>query len=100
MAKRNSSNRSWIPVVSCGPADRTSGLYWDAATGFLGCWSRYDDDPGDVLDTLVTYLEEAADMLETPALATRDQPGLIGGTPIWLGSVDPAREDQWQPLTG
>lgn len=39
-------------------------------------------------------------MLETPALATRGQPGLIGGTLIWLSGVDPAREDPWRPLTG
>ncbi|MFD4622288.1 hypothetical protein [Streptomyces sp. NPDC058475] len=89
-----------IPVVALGPADSTSGLYLDAATGYLGRWSRYNEGPGDVLDTLVTYLEEAADMLEAPALATRDKPGLIGGTLVWLSSIDPAQADRWQPLTG
>ncbi|WP_369230628.1 hypothetical protein AB5J56_05550 [Streptomyces sp. R21] len=89
---------SWIPVVSHGVADRTSGLYLDATTGYLGRWSRYDEGPGDELDTLVTYLEEAADMLEAPALATRDQPGLIGGALVWLSSIDPAQEDRWQSL--
>ncbi|MGW0333202.1 hypothetical protein ACWD0J_15240 [Streptomyces sp. NPDC003011] len=90
---------TWIPVVALGPADHTSGLYLDAATGYLGPWSRYQEAPGEELDTLVTYLEEAADMLEAPALATRDKPGLIGGTLVWLSSVDPAREDRWRPLT-
>ncbi len=66
---------TWIPVVALGPADSTSGLYLDAANGHLGRWSRYNEAPGDELDTLVTYLEEAADMLEAPALATRDKPG-------------------------
>ncbi|MGW0579462.1 hypothetical protein ACWD25_26650 [Streptomyces sp. NPDC002920] len=91
---------TWIPVVAHGPADITSGLYLDAATGYLGRWSRYDEAPDDELDTLVTYLEEAADMLGAPALAARDKPGLIGGTLVWLSSIDPAREDRWRPLTG
>ncbi|MER5430267.1 hypothetical protein [Streptomyces sp. NPDC002588] len=89
-----------IPVVALGPADSTSGLYLDAETGYLGRWSRYNEGPGEVLDTLVTYLEGAADMLEAPALATGDKPGLIGGALVWLSSIDPVQEDQWQPLTG
>ncbi|MGW3413831.1 hypothetical protein [Streptomyces sp. NPDC000888] len=91
---------SWIPVVSHGAADRTSGLYLDAATGYLGSWSRYNEGPGEELDTLVTYLEETADMLEAPDLGTRDKPGLIGGALVWLSSIDPAQEERWQPLTG
>lgn len=89
-----------IPVVALSPADSTSGLYLDAESGYLGRWSRYNEGPGEVLDTLVTYLEEAADMLEAPALATRDKPGLIGGALVWLSSIDPAQEDRWQPWTG
>ncbi|WP_239074479.1 SMI1/KNR4 family protein [Streptomyces sp. SID10853] len=91
---------TWIPVVALGAADSTSGLYLDAATGYLGQWSRYDEYGGDVLDTLVTYLEEAADMLDAPALAARDEPGLIGGALVWLSRVDPAQQGQWQSLTG
>ncbi|WP_309239171.1 hypothetical protein [Streptomyces lunaelactis] len=91
---------TWIPVVALGPADSTSGLYLDAESGYLGRWSRYNEGPDEVLDTLVTYLEEAADMLEAPALATRDKPGLIGGALVWLSSIDPAQEDRWQPWTG
>ncbi|MFB7493349.1 hypothetical protein ACFC09_01365 [Streptomyces sp. NPDC056161] len=90
---------TWIPVLALGPADRTSGLYLDAATGYLGRWSRYHEGPGDELDTLVTYLEEAADMLEAPALATRDKPGLVGGRLVWLSGIDPAWKDRWRPLT-
>ncbi|MFE3824479.1 hypothetical protein [Streptomyces sp. NPDC059092] len=90
---------AWIPVISFGPADRTSGLYLDAATGYLGPWSRYNESPGEELDTLVTYLEEAADMLEAPALATRDTPGRIGGTLVWGSRLDAQQEEQWQPLT-
>lgn len=76
---------TWIPVVAHGPSDSTSGLYLDAATGYLGRWSRYNDAWDEELDTLVTYLEEAADMLEAPALATRDKPGLVGGALVWRG---------------
>ncbi|MER6787282.1 SMI1/KNR4 family protein [Streptomyces sp. NPDC000658] len=91
---------SWIPVVALGPFDTASGLYLDAATGYLGRWSRFNDRHDEELDTLVTYLEEAADMLEAPALATRDKPGLIDGALVWLSGVDPAQEDRWRPLTG
>ncbi|MER6348080.1 hypothetical protein ACWC10_04295 [Streptomyces sp. NPDC001595] len=91
---------TWIPVVARTPADSTSGLYLDAATGYLGNWSRFYEPPGEELDTLVTYLEETADMLEHPGLATRDEPGLIGGTLVWRSSVDPARQDRWKPLAG
>lgn len=65
---------AWIPVVALGPADSTSGLYLDAESGCMGRWSRYNEGPGEVRDTLVTYLEEAADMLEASALATGDSP--------------------------
>jgi cell wall assembly regulator SMI1 len=101
-ANRTEDNRitvwqaTWIPVFALGPADGTSGLYLDTATGYLGPWSRYNDNPVEELDTLVTYLEETADLLETPALAARDKPGLIGGTLVWLSSIDPAQEDRWQ----
>lgn len=93
-------NSAWIPVVSYGVADRTSGLYLDAETGYLGRWSRYNEGPGDELDTLATYLEDIADMLEAPALATRDKPGLVGRALVWGSRLDAAQEDRWQPLTG
>ncbi|WP_228473253.1 SMI1/KNR4 family protein [Streptomyces cyaneochromogenes] len=91
---------AWIPVVPYGPADRTSGLYVDAATGYLGRWSRYNEGSGDERDTLVTYLEDVADMLEAPALATRDKPGLVGGALVWGSRLDSVQEERWQPLTG
>ncbi|MFF3991530.1 hypothetical protein ACFY0B_44190 [Streptomyces sp. NPDC001797] len=91
---------AWIPVISCGVADRTSGLYLDTVSGYLGRWSRYNEGPGEELDTLATYLEEAADMLEAPALATRDKPGLVGGALVWGSRLDPAQEERWQPLAG
>jgi cell wall assembly regulator SMI1 len=91
---------TWIPVAAHGTADRTSGLYLDAATGHLGRWSRYAEPPGEELDTLVTYLEGVADLLETPALATEDRPGSIGGALVWLSSVSPSQETRWRPLTG
>ncbi|GLX42223.1 hypothetical protein Sros01_82950 [Streptomyces roseochromogenus] len=90
----------WIPVISNGPADRTSGLYLDTESGFLGLWSRYNDTYLEERDTLVTYLEETADMLQAPALATRDKPGLVRGALVWGSSLIPAHEEAWQPLTG
>lgn len=39
-------------------------------------------------------------MLDTPALATRDKPGPIGGALVRLSGVDAATEHGWQPLTG
>lgn len=99
-ARGESWRPTWIPFVALGPADTTSGLYLDASTGRLGSWSRFGDSPAAESDTLVTYLEETADMLEAPALATRDRPGLIGGALVWLGGVDPAREEHWRPWTG
>jgi cell wall assembly regulator SMI1 len=89
----------WIPVVSFGASDRASGLYLDADTGVLGRWSRYNEGPGDEVDTLVTYLEETADMLQAPALAVRDRPGLIGQTLVWGSRLDAAQEAHWRPLT-
>lgn len=91
---------AWIPVVAHDAADTTYGLYLDTETGYLGRWSRYNEPPGEELDTLVTYLEETADMLETPALATRDKPGLIDGRLVWGSMLDPSQEGSWQPLTG
>lgn len=91
---------SWIPVVSYGVADRTSGLYLDTSSGCLGRWSRYNEGPDSEDETLVTYLEDVADMLECPALANRDKPGVIDGVLVWGSRLDPAQEDRWQPLTG
>lgn len=79
---------------------RDEHVYLDAAAGCLGRWSRYNEAPGEELDTLVTCLEEAADMLEIPTLGTRDKPGLIGGTLVWRSRVDPAQETRWRPATG
>ncbi|MDQ1041369.1 hypothetical protein QFZ75_007785 [Streptomyces sp. V3I8] len=90
---------SRIPVVALGPADSTSGLYLDAKSGYLDRWSRYNEGPGEVRDTLVTYLEEAADMLEAPALAADDKPGLIEEALVWLSNINPAQEERWQPWT-
>ncbi|MFE7076459.1 hypothetical protein ACFU96_40870 [Streptomyces sp. NPDC057620] len=83
-----------------GPGRQHLGLYLDTESGYLGRWSRYNEGPGEVRDTLVTYLEEAADILEAPALATGDRPGLIDGALVWLSSIDPVQEDRWQSWTG
>jgi hypothetical protein len=38
-------------------------------------------------------------MLEAPALATRDKPGLVGDALAWRSRLDAAQEARWQPLT-
>lgn len=91
---------AWIPVVSYGVADRTSGLYLDGETGYLGRWSRYNEDSGDERDTLATYLEDIADLLEAPALAARDKPGLVGGALVWGSRLDATQECRWRSLSG
>jgi len=91
---------AWIPVISYGMADRTSGLYPDTGSGHLGRWSRSNEGPGDELDTLATSLEDIADMLEAPDLATRDKPGLVGGALVWGSRLDAGQEARWQPLAG
>ncbi|MFE7032416.1 SMI1/KNR4 family protein [Streptomyces sp. NPDC057621] len=91
---------SRIPVIALGPADSTSGLYLDTESGYLGRWSRYNEGPGEVRDTLVTYLEETADILEAPALAPGDRPGLIDGALVWLSSINPAQKERWQSWNG
>lgn len=63
---------SWIPVASHGAGYRTSGL----------------------------YLEDVAGMRDAPALATRDDPGLVGGALVWGSRWDSAQEDRWRPLAG
>lgn len=89
----------WIPVLSYGATDRTSGLYVNAATRHLGRWSRYNEGSGDEIDTLATYLEDVAEVLETPALAMRDKPGLVGGVLVWGSRLDPVQEESWRPLS-
>lgn len=91
---------TWIPVVAHGANDSSSGVFLDAATGYLGRWTRYSARLGEQLDTLVTYLEEVADMLEAPALATRDTPGLVGDALVWRSRLDAAQKDRWRPLAG
>ncbi|MCX2181456.1 hypothetical protein KV205_13080 [Streptomyces sp. SKN60] len=84
---------AWLPVISLGPADRTSGLFLDTGTGHLGRWTRHGADVDeDTPDSLGSYLEETADTLEHPALATGARPGLLGGTVVWESGTGSAAE--------
>ncbi|WP_370410009.1 hypothetical protein [Streptomyces fradiae] len=75
---------AWIPVISLDPADLTSGLFLDTGTGHLGRWTRHGGQADwDTPDSLGSCLEETADTLEHPALATGARPGLLGGTVVW-----------------
>ncbi|MHC5699943.1 hypothetical protein OTC26_000560 [Streptomyces tirandamycinicus] len=53
--------------------------------------------PAEEIDALGTYLEETAGMLETPALATRDKPGRVGGALVWGSRLSSTREAGWHP---
>lgn len=82
-----------LPVISRGPADRSSGLFLDTETGHLGHWTRHGAEADeDTPDSLGSYLEETADTLEHPALATGDRPGTSGGTVVWESGAVSAAE--------
>jgi hypothetical protein len=60
--------------------------------------SHHNEARGDEPDTLAAYLEEAVGMRH-PDVGDTGQAGLIGGTLVWLSSIDPGTEHGWQPLT-
>jgi hypothetical protein len=39
-------------------------------------------------------------MLENPALAVGDKPGVIDGALVWINSIDPEHDKRWQAWTG
>ncbi|MYS95623.1 MULTISPECIES: hypothetical protein [Streptomyces] len=62
--------------------DTSYGLFLDTETGRIGHWD--DTSVSTVGDqTLSMLLEEMADKLEHPQLATGYLPGLIGGRLMW-----------------
>jgi cell wall assembly regulator SMI1 len=89
----------WIPVFSEHRTSQAFVLYLDAASGLLHDWSRYGENnygtDNEELDSLSTYLEEVADSLEYPAMATRDKPGLIDGALVWQSGIEPGEHDRW-----
>ncbi|MGK5630238.1 SMI1/KNR4 family protein [Streptomyces sp. URMC 123] len=90
---------AWIPVFSFSADDQTSGLCLDAETGRLCRWTRYaQHHPEPEYASLTDYLEEMADSLETPGLATSDKPGLVAGALVWGSKVNPDDEHLWTPL--
>ncbi|WP_432055537.1 hypothetical protein [Streptomyces sp. bgisy022] len=92
----------WIPVFSNHRTSQAFVLYLDATSGLLYKWSRYGENnygtDTEELDSLSTYLEEVADSLEYPAMATRDKPGLIDGALVWQSGIEPGQKDQWEPV--
>ncbi|WP_184502934.1 SMI1/KNR4 family protein [Streptomyces botrytidirepellens] len=91
---------AWIPVFSFSADDQTSGLYMDTETGRLCRWTRYaQHHPEPEYESLTDYLEEMADSLETPDLATSDKPGLVAGALVWGSMINPDDEHLWTPLT-
>ncbi|OAR21871.1 hypothetical protein A8W25_30845 [Streptomyces sp. ERV7] len=92
---------SWVPVFSFGPTDLIYGIYLDTETGALHRWSNsYEAQDDERRETLITYLEEVADFLETPGLAVGARPGLAGGALVW-GPPNHSDPDRlWVEYTG
>ncbi|MFE2528574.1 hypothetical protein ACFXEL_30620 [Streptomyces sp. NPDC059382] len=94
----------WIPVFSNHRTSQAFVLYLDAHAGLLHRWSRYGENTygtdTEELHSLSSYLEEAADSLEYPAMAVSDKPGLIDGGLVWQSAIEPGQKDHWEPLAG
>ncbi|RFC77473.1 SMI1/KNR4 family protein [Streptomyces sp. AcE210] len=90
---------TWIPFCSWSVTDTSYGRFIDAETGEVGRW----DDMGvrTVEDVSLTmFLEDIADTLENPQLATGYRPGLIGERLVWGPPVALDEADLWRPWTG
>ncbi|MFJ3235577.1 SMI1/KNR4 family protein [Streptomyces sp. NPDC086787] len=90
---------SWIPFCSWSVTDTSMGLFVDAETGKVGHW---DDTSVRTVggQTLSMLLEETADKLENPQLATGILPGLIGGRLVWGPPLAADEAALWEPFTG
>lgn len=88
---------SWIPF--CSDMDRLFGLCVDAETGKLWSWSKYADRAVE-FESLSGYLEEMADVLEVPSLATGVKPGLMDGALVWGAPADSDERARWRPVAG
>ncbi|MDN3259194.1 SMI1/KNR4 family protein [Streptomyces sp. CSDS2] len=95
--------RPWIPVFSCGEHDTVLGTYLDSGSGLMWHWSKYAyvlPDGTEPQHSVVTCLEEIADSLETPALATEGTAGLLDGRLVWLDeSLTEDERRRWHPAT-
>ncbi|MFJ6012887.1 SMI1/KNR4 family protein [Streptomyces sp. NPDC092952] len=90
---------SWIPFCSWSVTDTSYGLFIDAGTGEVGHWDETAvRTVGD--QTLSTLLEETADTLENPQLATGRMPGLIGGRLVWGPPLAADEAALWERFTG
>jgi hypothetical protein len=94
--------RPWIPVFSFGEHDTVLGTYLDSGSGLMWHWSKYAynlPDGTEPQHSVVTCLEEIADSLETPALATEGTPGLLDGRLVWLDeSLTEDERRRWRPV--
>ncbi|MYW62480.1 SMI1/KNR4 family protein [Streptomyces sp. SID8379] len=90
---------AWIPVFSFGAEDYVYGLCLEAETGRLWSWSEFAERQVE-FDSLTDYLEEMADVLETPSLAMGGKPGLIEGALVWGPPNDADGQALWQPVVG
>ncbi|MFF7156964.1 SMI1/KNR4 family protein [Streptomyces sp. NPDC008139] len=90
---------AWIPICTYGASDFTSGLLLDAETGKIRYWSGYGERSVR-FESLSVYLEEMADLLETPAISDGAKPGLWNGALMWGPPVSADEAAQWVEFTG
>lgn len=90
---------AWIPVCSYSADDSSYGLYLDAETGRLGYWDRFGERRVEY-ESLTTYLEEMADSLEAPSLATGYRPGIVDRGLVWGPPNHPGERARWVEFTG
>ncbi|WP_309238941.1 SMI1/KNR4 family protein [Streptomyces lunaelactis] len=90
---------SWIPFCSFWVDDRSYGLYLDTDTGQLCHFSRYAER-WPKYASLTVYLEEIADALDAPSLASGSKPGLAGGALVWGPPTHPDPQNPSVPYTG
>jgi cell wall assembly regulator SMI1 len=90
---------SWLPFCSWSATDLSYGRFVDAETGETGGWD--DTAVRTVEDTSLTMVvEEIADKLEYPQLATGYKPGLIRGALVWGPPDSEGAAALWEPWTG
>ncbi|MFF1293742.1 MULTISPECIES: SMI1/KNR4 family protein [unclassified Streptomyces] len=90
---------SWLPFCAWSVTDLSFGRFVDAETGETGGWD--DTAVRTVEDTSLTMLlEEVADRLEYPKLATGYKPGLIGEALVWGPPDSEEAAALWEPWTG
>lgn len=87
---------SWIPFAGLD-SDALSGLCLDAESGEI--WSYSETREREVqFESLTDFVEEMADVLDIPSLASEAKVGLMNGFLVWGVPQDPAEHAAWVAL--